>query len=419
MWVENRAAPSERQLRIAHVLAGMDRGGVETWLMHVLRTIDRSRFHMDFIVHTDKNCAYDDEIRSLGCRILPCLAPDRPWSYALKLNNILRKAGAYDVVHSHVHHFTGFVLAIASHAGVPVRIAHSHNDTRLAESNANVLRAGYLRVMKFLINRYATAGLAASGPAAISLYGQGQKADPRWAILYYGIDLTTFGAPVDRACARSGLGLPPDAFVVGHVGRFVRQKNHHFLLHIALEVTKRDPKAYFLLIGEGQLRREIEAKAATLGLARRIIFTGARPDATSVMRTVMDAFLFPSLFEGLGIVLLEAQAAGLPIVTSTAVPDEADVIKSLIRRLPLSSSPQTWAQAVIDSRQISSRIGRQEALLTMSRSAFNIKVSAERLCQTYVAGYERHLGTTVTRPYAQDSAANVNDTAGNPRSLLN
>ena len=100
-------------VRVLHVLGGMNRGGVETWLMHVLRHIDRNRFRMDFLVHTVNPCAYDDEIHSLGSEIIPCLHPSRPWTYVRNFKRILREHGPYDVVHSHVHHFSGHILRLA------------------------------------------------------------------------------------------------------------------------------------------------------------------------------------------------------------------------------------------------------------------------------------------------------------------
>jgi hypothetical protein len=113
----------KRPIRILHVVGSLDTGGRETWLMHVLRRIDRDRYQFDFLTHATKPCFYDDEIKSLGCRILPCLQhSSRPWQYAWDFLRILKEYGPYDVVHSHVHHFSGLPLMLAHHAGVPVRI---------------------------------------------------------------------------------------------------------------------------------------------------------------------------------------------------------------------------------------------------------------------------------------------------------
>jgi len=117
----------EQHIRILNIVGGMNRGGAETWLMHVLRNIDRERYLMDFLVHTERICEYDHEIRQLGSRVIPCLHPSKPLKYAKNFKRILRDYGPYDVVHSHVHHFSGYALKLAHQEGVPVRIAHAQN----------------------------------------------------------------------------------------------------------------------------------------------------------------------------------------------------------------------------------------------------------------------------------------------------
>ena len=159
-------APECQSLRILHVLKGMDRGGIETWLMHVLRKTDRERFRFDFMTGTLQPCAYDDELRSMGCGIHPCLDASRPWIYARNFFRIIRRQGPYDVIHSHVHHYSGFVCWLARRAGIPVRMVHSHSDTRSQEATAGLARHAYLRIMERLVSRYATAGLACSREAA-------------------------------------------------------------------------------------------------------------------------------------------------------------------------------------------------------------------------------------------------------------
>src|SRR5690242_11069048 len=130
-------------IKVLHAVGGMNRGGVETWLMHVLRHIDRDRFQIDFLVHTTQPCDYDDEIRRLRSTIIPCLDHFRPWLYASNFRHILREYGPYDVVHSHVLHYSGYILRLARQAGVPVRVAHSHLDTSPFQSKLPFLRRVY------------------------------------------------------------------------------------------------------------------------------------------------------------------------------------------------------------------------------------------------------------------------------------
>ncbi len=373
----------QRRLNILHVLGGMDRGGAETWLMHVLRAMDRSAFRMDFAVHTETARAYDDEIRSLGSRIIPCLNPHQPRSYARRLRTILEQYGPYDVVHSHVHHFTGLVLKVACGAGVPVRIAHSHNDTRVAERGKGILRSGYLLLMEQWIRQYATRGFAASALAASSLFGERWRMDPRWRILYCGIDLEAFRSAAAVPGIRAELGLPEEGLVVGHVGRFSRQKNHAFILEVAVEVAKRQPAVRFLFVGDGPLRSQIEREANARGLGAHAIFTGERTDVPRLMRGAMDVLLFPSLFEGLPLVLLESQAAGLSAVISDVVTPEAEVVGTLIRRVSLAESARTWADVVLETAWRNSDISREQARRHMQESPFNIRNSIGSLVTEY------------------------------------
>lgn len=377
--------------RILQVIGGMHRRGAEIWLIHILRHIDRSRFQIDFLVHTKEPCAYDEEIRALGGKIIPCLDPARPWSYAPNFKKILRQEGPFDIVHCQAHHFSGYVIRLAKQAGVPVRIAHSHLDSFPVDAAAGISRRLYLRFMKYWINRDATAGLACSRMAAAALFGPNWQSDSRWRLLFCGIDLAPFKTREEPATLRAGLGIPADAYVIGHVGRFVDQKNHVFLVHVAREVANRDPRARFLLVGDGPLRPAIEKQVAQAGLADRVIFTGARPDVPRLMLGAMDIFLFPSLFEGLGLVLIEAQASGLPCIISDVVPEEADVVPGLVRRLSLSQPAAVWAEAVLAARDKAVTIPQAQALALVEESPFNILYSVRELEKIYstLTGFEK------------------------------
>jgi glycosyltransferase involved in cell wall biosynthesis len=375
---------SESPIRILHVLGGMVRGGVETWLMHVLRHIDREHFQMDFLVHTTQPCAYDDEIRALGSQIIPCLDPPRPWLYAHNFKRILREHGPYDIVHSHVHHYSGYVLRLAQQAGVPVRMAHCHNDTSQVEAQAGLLRRGYLTLMKRWIAQHATVGLAASRLAAADLFGPVWEADPRWQILHYGIDLTPFRNPVDPVAVRAELNIPAEAFVMGHIGRFAEQKNHAFLVDIAIEVAKHEPRTRLLLVGDGLLRPAIEQKVAQADLTDRVIFAGLRADVPRLMRGVMDVFVLPSFYEGLPLVGIEAQAAGLPVILSDAITEEIDRVRPLVQRLSLSHPASVWAEVILAVRDTAPATTQQEALAVIEKSSFDIQTSVKSLAEVYL-----------------------------------
>lgn len=372
-----------RPIRILHVVGGMNVAGVETTLMHMLRCIDRDRFKMDFLVHTGRQCPYDDEIRSLGSQVIPCLNRRQPWIYAANFRRIMQNHGPYDIIHCHVHHFDGYVLRLAEQSCIPVRIAHSRNNTSAIDGRAGLFRRWYLTLMKKWILHYATFGLASSRQAAACLFGSDWESDPRWQIFVPARDMNTFPDSVDSIAVREELGIPADALVIGHVGRFSAQKNHRFMVEIAAEVAKRESKMCFLFVGDGLLRSEIEQKVAELNLTDKVIFTGVRSDVPRLMLGAMDIFLFPSLYEGLGSVGFEAQAQGLPCVFSDALPEELDLVEPLVKRISLSKSASQWAEELLAHRKAASAITQLDALTIIQASPFNIEISVKHLTSIY------------------------------------
>lgn len=334
-------------MRILHVAGSLNRGGAETWLVQMLKHIDREKYRMDFLVHSIEPGAYDEEVRALGSRILPCPQPGNPLRYAWNFRRILLEHGPYDCVHSHLHHYSGLVLALAATMRLPMRIAHSHNDTRAVDRASSPARRAYLAAMRALIRRFATRGIAVSENAAASLFSEAWRLDSRWSLCPLGIDLEPFAQAVNAPAVRTQLGIAPDALVIGHVGRFFEQKNHRFIVRIAESLCAIEPRALFLLVGDGPLRGEIEALVKERGLTDRFVFAGVRPDVPRIMKGAMDCFLFPSLYEGVGLVLWEAQAAGLPTIASGAVPREACLAPELFSTVPLSAPPEYWADVIL------------------------------------------------------------------------
>jgi glycosyltransferase involved in cell wall biosynthesis len=347
--------------------------------MHVLRRTDRRRFQMDFLVHTARGGAYDDEIRSLGSRIIRCVEPRALWRYLPALDRVLRTYGPYDVLHSHLHRFSGVVLRMARRRGIPVRIAHSHVG-RMTDGSGP-LRAIYRGLADRWLQDSATVGLACSTQAAIDLFGKAWSTDWRWRVVSYGIDVAPFRSAPERERVRAELGLGPEAVVLGHVGRFDPQKNHAFLLDIIAAARRIEPRVRPLLIGDGPLRPAMERRASELGLAA--IFTGTRPDVSRLMLGAMDVFVFPSLFEGLGLVLVEAQAAGLPVVTTDVLPPESTVVSDAVRRLSLAQPAAEWARTALTIP----RPDRDRCLDAVAASPFNLAARLDRLFTFYQPGH--------------------------------
>jgi len=370
-------------MRILHVVGGLNRGGAETWLVAVLRHIDRRAYPMDFVVHTANRGAYDQEVRALGGRIIPCRDPSRPLSYAIQFQRILRTCGPYTVVHSHVHYYSGYVLMLAALSGVPVRIAHSHTDARASEDCPGTGRKAYRSLMRSLIRRFATRGLAVSTEAGDDLFGPGWQRSPKWQLQHLGIDLARFETAVEKDSVRAELGIDRAAFVIGHVGRFVSPKNHTFLVDVAREIVRQEPRAVFLLIGDGPLRPMIEARVASYSLEKHFVFAGLRPDVPRLMKGAMDLFLFPSHGEGLPLALLEAQAAGLKSIASDAVSPETDVVDALIVRQSLDTPAREWAARVLEHLEAATPL--PFSVTSQRLAGRSIAASVERLAAAYEA----------------------------------
>jgi glycosyltransferase involved in cell wall biosynthesis len=359
--------------------------------MHVLRHIDRQRFQMDFLVSTSEPQDFDEEIRALNSRVIPCPRLRHPLRFACRFRRRMREYSPYyDVVHSHLNYYNGFVLRLAAKAGVGFRIAHSHADMRVAEATGSLLRRSYpilLRraypiLMKRWIDRYATARLACSYEAGIALFGERGGGRPSWQVLHCGLDFEPFRQRVERTSVRTELGIPEEARVIGHVGRFIEQKNHRFLIEIMAEVARRDPKVYLLLVGDGLLRAEVERDVARRSLQERVVFTGVRADVPRLMLGAMDVFVFPSLYEGNPLVGVEAQAAGLQCLFADTFTSEADLVPGLVRRLPLGD-PSVWGGAIRQAINKPRAVDGSEALAIVERSPHDIRKAVEALERVY------------------------------------
>ena len=343
-FIAARAAARYAPVRILHVVDAMDRGGTETWLADLLSRTDPVRFHHDVLTHAAGTAALEDAVRRSGSNLIQVTSARRFWSSAANFRRWNTEHGPYDVIHAHPHQFCGLVLRSAARAGIPVRIAHSHSDTRRIDARANSARKLYLRLAKHWIRRYATLGLAVSRPAAASLFGTAWERDPRISVIYSGVNLEKFTRRSQSwAGIRHGLGFPPEAKVFAHVGRFAEPKNHIFLIEIFSRIAQLEPNAWFALVGDGPLRPTIEACIRRAGIADRTRLLGMRNDVPQILADVVDVLLLPSLWEGLPIVLIESQAAGIPALYSDAITAEAEEVPQLLRRISLQDSAGVWA----------------------------------------------------------------------------
>ena len=361
----NNMAP----IRVLQVVPAMEAGGLETFIMNVYRHIDRERVQFDFLYHYDRPCVFDAEIEALGGNIYRTSVrqDNNLVQYCRQLNTFFAAHPEYTIVHGHYSGFGMFYNHYAKKHGVPVRIGHSHN-TATEKSVTGFLDACLSSFFKYGITHRFSCGIGAGR----ALY----KTDD-FEVFPNGIEVDSFAydaAKGQAARARFGLCGGP---VFGHIGRFTQQKNHTFLIDLFAALKKIQPDFRLLLVGEGTLMPQVKAKVQALGLQDSVVFAGIQTD-TPALYSAMDCFLLPSLFEGFPVVLVEAQAGGLPCFVSDAVSPEAALTGSL-HFLPLALGPAGWAKAVL--AQPLARTNNRQALFA---AGYDISTTATRLADFYL-----------------------------------
>ncbi|MDR0221938.1 MAG: glycosyltransferase family 1 protein [Oscillospiraceae bacterium] len=338
-------------IRVAHIMGEIAKGGVESVVFNYYKFIDRTKVQFDFIIHDGSPYEIPDEILALGCKVYKTPPYARLPAYIRALKEIFERGG-YRIVHSHMNALSAFALFAAKRAKVPVRIAHSH-------ATAGKGRGEFIRnMLKYALRPfsriYPTHLFACSEHAGKWLFGGKAFKQGRVTVIHNAVDPAKFAYDEEiRSRARNGLGLN-GKFVVGHVGRFMPVKNHCFLIDVFYEIRKKDKDGVLLLIGDGELRRKIEEKADKLNLREDVLFLGGRDDVNELY-PAMDVLVLPSLYEGLPVVLVEAQMAGLPAVVSDRVPGEAK-FSDKVEFMGLRESAEAWAEKILAKRAVS-RVG--------------------------------------------------------------
>ncbi|MFD0961394.1 glycosyltransferase family 1 protein [Paenibacillus chungangensis] len=360
-------------ITVLQAAVNMNRGGAETLLMNLYRHIDRSKVQFHFL--TCREGCYDDEIRSLGGVIhrIPYIDKIGPYAYRAALKQFFTEYGyQYQVVHSHMDRMSGLVLYAAKQAGVPVRIAHSHN-TRSEGSLAAKL---YKRYASLYIGFAATHRFACSEEAGKWLFPWKRR---EVQLLKNGIMSDMFAyRPLVRHEVRKELGIAEGTIVLGHVGRFNEQKNHALLLDIFRSWLRRNVNSCLLLAGEGPLRLAMEEKARSLDMSENVKFLGVRSDIERLMQA-FDAFVFPSRHEGLPVTLIEAQAAGLPCIVSDTITREVDLGMGLVT-FHANGSLREYEEAI---QSVSGRERRMDTQAELYRCGYDIRETAAWLQQYY------------------------------------
>ncbi|MCD8014690.1 MAG: glycosyltransferase [Lachnospiraceae bacterium] len=361
-------------IRVLQYIGSMEQGGSQAMIMNIYRNIDRSQIQFDFVIHAGGMTPLANEAVDLGATIFTCpsFSASSVGNYSKWWKNFFKEHTEYKIVHSHVRSTAAIVLSIAKKNGC-ITIAHSHST-----SSGSGFSAVVKNILQYRIRYTADYFMGCSQQAGEWLFGKKICFSDRYFNVRNAIDAKKYIYDENIAkSTREELGYSDEDFVIGHVGRLSEPKNHTFLIDVFAEVHKKDDKYKLLLVGDGELRTEIEQKIKSLGLENFVQMTGTRSDVNRLMMA-MDLFLFPSKWEGLGIVMIEAQATGCPCIASDVVPRETDLTKKNLY-LSLDDSSVVWADKIVGTEKKK----RENNCSLITGARYDIRASADWVQEFY------------------------------------
>ena len=362
------------KIRVLHVFSVMDRGGAESLIMNLYRKIDNNIVEFDFVVHTEKEGAFDKEINQLGGKIfyVPKYKGINHFQYVNAWKELFSME-KFDIIHGHVRSTASIYIPIAKEYNIKT-IAHSHST-----SNGKSVSSLVKYLFQKRIRKEADYFLAPSDDAAKWLFGNEIVSKKNYSILENSIDVLDYKPnKIVRDVYRKKMEIEDD-FVVGHIGSFRKSKNHDFLIDIFNEIVRKKENSKLLLIGDGEEKNEIISKLKDYGLLDKVIMTGIREDVSSLLQA-MDVFLFPSIFEGFGIVAIEAQAAGLHTIVSDTIPKEA-YLTDLIETAKLTDSAKIWAGKALNYSEINKR---EDKTIEIINKGYDTEEVVQSLVELYI-----------------------------------
>jgi len=329
----------QQPIRILQLFTILNRGGAETNIMNYYRKLDRTKFQFDFIVHRLEKGAYEDEIKAMGGKIyrLPAFNPFKIRNYKKAIANFFNEH-SYPIIHGNCSELGIYIYQEAQKRGTPVIIAHGHNATD-GWNLKSPFRYYYKKRMMRYINTYFTCGF----DAAVWLFGK--KNANKAFTMTNAIDTKMFAYDEFKNFQMRKQLEATETQNFIHVGRFNEQKNHKFLIEFFAELVKLNMNRKLFFVGNGELMESMQKKVAGLQLEKNVIFLGLRSDVNELLQG-MDVFLFPSLFEGLPVSLVEAQASGVKCYISDGVPKEAIIVNDNVKVISLKESALVWAQTI-------------------------------------------------------------------------
>lgn len=363
-------------LRVLHSVSNMDRAGIETILMNYYRHIDRTKIQFDFLCNKTKPGAYDDEIKKLGGNIYhsPGLNPLKFFKYKKYMFNLFKENPEIQVMHSHNGELAYQSLYGAYKYGIKNRICHAHN-TKIEPNLKKPLKLLYKTQLKKVANYYWGCGID-----ALRFYFSDRIIkDNNYRILHNAIEVEKFiyNESIRNKIIKE-LNLN-NKFVIGHVGRFMEQKNHNFILELFKIILNKEPNAVLLLLGDGQLQEKMKKKAKNLNIDKSVKFLGNINNINEIYQA-MDVFLLPSLFEGLPVVGIEAQASGVKCFFSDTITKEV-VITENVEYLSLKNdNKEKWANKILKCKNYK----RKDMTKEIVQAGYSIIDEAKKLEKIYM-----------------------------------
>lgn len=364
-------------IKIIHFVPSINvTSGIANMIMSYYRKIDRSRIQFDFIYFLEETEGnFISEIEGLGGSTYKVAPPTRFTQFYSAMMKYLKVQDQSRVIfHNHQSSFTVFLKPITNKCGIKNFIVHQHL-TKHSDKRLSAIRNGILCLPIKLMNIRC---FACSEDAGIFLFGKKKMTNGDVFIMDNGIDSEKFKfSNVDRCEVRKELGLEEN-YVIGHVGHFVKMKNHEFIVQVFYKYVQINSKARLLLVGDGVLKEKIKCSLQKLGIIDKVIFLEKRKDISRLM-SAMDLFIFPSLFEGLGIVAIEAQANGLPILIADTVPNDTHIYNYTV--LGINQNADEWAKEINDKSKVT--VNRTAGNEYVARSKFDINVQVEKVVKQY------------------------------------
>ena len=368
-------------IKILHVIGKMDRAGAESMIMSYYRAIDRTKFQFDFLVQTEEEADYDKEIISYGGKIyrLPRYLIYNTWIYRQACKKFFELHHDYDIVHGHIGSCASIYLKEAKKYDI-FTIAHSHSTGMVARPLMRFLFDIVTHSTRYIADYF----FACSLPAGADRYGERIVKSEKFQVIHNAINSKQYIYTKEKHEKLKHNWKLDDKIVVGHVGRFRKEKNHEFLIQVFAEFIKIVPNAHLVLTGDGELEAKIKELVEKNGLTEHVTFTGGRNDVPDMMN-LFDLFVFPSFYEGLGIVLIEAQAAGLPCIASDAIVDEA-ILTDNVKKMCLNQGAEQWA---LEMKKILCSFARKDETPRIIDAGYDIYANARQLEEFYESHSKR------------------------------